>query len=383
MTTLTKINYMIKIIWYNKKMKPIHITFGILAMLFLIVTTNAITYEGLFRLFTSISPNLILLILSLFSIGFLVAVIIGMKHSNPLIRFFYTVTSAWLGFFVYIFLASLTYFILYIFFDKNFIILGEILFVLAILFGIYGLINARELFIKKVNIKIPELPKEWLDRKAVWVSDIHIGLIYRKKHIEKIVKKINNLKPDIVFIGGDLFDGISVPSVINFADPLSGITAPLGVYFVSGNHEHYGNMNEFNKKIESLGIKILKNEMLTIDNLQIIGTEYSHFGKKEAFRKTLSEMNIDKNKISILLKHEPNDLKIAEEAGINLQISGHVHKGQQWPFNYYAKLFYGRFTYGHKQHGKMQVYVSSGAGTWGPSVRVGSKSEIVEITFNK
>ena len=362
-------------------MKPIHITFGILAMLFLIIATNTIVYEGLFRLFSFISPNLILLVLSFFSIGFLVAVIIGMKHSNLVIRFFYTLTSVWLGFFVYIFLASFTYFILYFFSDKNYIIFGKILVCLAIFFGIYGLINARELFIKKLNIKIPGIPEKWKGRKAIWISDVHIGLIYNKKHIEKIVKKINNLKPDIVFIGGDLFDGISVPSVINFADPLSKIASPLGIYYVSGNHEHYGNINEFNKKIESLGIKILKNEIQIIDNLQIIGTEYSHFGKKGAFRKILSDMNIDKNKPSILLKHEPNDLKIAEEAGITFQISGHVHKGQQWPLNYYAKLFYGKFTYGLKLHGKMQVYVSSGAGTWGPSVRVGSKSEIVEFTF--
>ena len=208
-------------------------------------------------------------------------------------------------------------------------------------------------------------------------------MIYRKKHIEKIVNKINTLEPDIVFIGGDLFDGISLPPIVNFANPLGDINAPLGTFFVSGNHEHYGNINEFTKKIESLGIRILNNEIHIIDDLQIIGTGYSHFGKKEAFKKTLNNLNIDKNKVSILLKHEPNDLKIAEDAGITFQISGHVHKGQQWPLNYYAKLFYGKFTYGHKEHGKMQVYVSSGVGTWGPSVRVGSKSEIVEFTFNK
>jgi predicted MPP superfamily phosphohydrolase len=192
---------------------------------------------------------------------------------------------------------------------------------------------------------------------------------------------INSLAPDIAFIGGDLFDGSSVPAILELVTPLAEIRSPLGIYFVLGNHEQFENSEPFINKLSSLGITILKNRMIEINGLQLVGIEYSRATKKEGLRTALAGMAIDKSKPSILLKHEPSDLDIAEEAGISLQISGHTHKAQQWPLNYISEWTYKGYSYGLNPHGTMQVFTSSGTGTWGPPIRVGSDCEIIEFIF--
>ena len=363
-------------------MKPIHISFGIIAFIGMIILANIVVYDTLIQLFTfSFSPILIELFLWTLSLSFIAAIIIGRNHSSIVSRIFFIITSIWCGLFVYIFLASIIYLIIFEFTGKEHIILGEILISTLTLVGIYGIFNAKIISTKKHTIKLQNLPKEWVGRKIIWVSDIHLGLVYGKKHMERIVKKINEICPDIVFIGGDLFDVISTPSVLHESDPLKNLKARLGVFFVSGNHEHYGNYDIFMEKISSMGIKILKNEIIIIDGVQVIGIEYQKKMREHYYRKLLSNLEIKDEIPSILLRHEPRDLKITEQAGVNFQISGHTHNAQQWPLNYYAKIIYKKFTYGLQKQGKMQVYTSSGAGTWGPAIRVGSNNEIVEFTF--
>ncbi len=366
-------------------MKPIHITSGIISVLVLIIFANIVVYQAIVYIFVlTFGLNIIKFVLIILSLGFIIAILIGRRHYNFWSRTLYLITSIWFSFFIYLFFISLIYFIILdIFNGANDIInlIWKAMVVVIVSFIFYGIINARKFYVKTVDIKLPHLPREWENRKAVWISDVHIGLVYNKQYIQKIVDKINELQPDIVFIGGDLFDGISTPSVIEFANPLRKISAPLGIYFVSGNHELYGKTSEFYKKIESLGIKRLKNEMETIEGLQLIGIEYSKVAEKDGFREILKNLKIDDSKSSILIKHEPRDLKITEKAGVNLQISGHTHNAQQWPLNYYAKIFYKKYIYGLNRLGNMQVYTSSGVATWGPSVRIGSKCEIVEFRF--
>ena len=363
-------------------MKPIHITFGIISFLGIIFVSNVAVYDTLVKLFNfHFSLAFLQIFLAVLSLGFIGAFMLGRRHYGLFSKTFFVLTAYWMGFLIYISLASFLYLSIYSITRKDNIFLGEILVILPLLFWIYGIINARIIAIRKFNIQLSNLPEKWQGKKAVWISDVHIGLVYQKKHVERIAKKIMELAPDIVFIGGDLFDGISAPPILELANPLAEVKAPLGVYFVSGNHEHYGVFADFINKIESLGIKILKNEVLIIDGLQILGVEYEKHMKRHYYRKLLSDLDINKDIPSILLRHEPRDLKIAEQAGINFQISGHTHNAQQWPLNYYAKLTYGKYVYGLKHHGKMIMYTSSGAGTWGPAIRVGSRNEIVEFTF--
>ena len=161
------------------------------------------------------------------------------------------------------------------------------------------------------------------------------------------------------------------------------IKSELGIYFITGNHEEFGDNSKFISAVNSAGIKVLDNKLVSVDKMQVIGLDYNDSINRDDYEKIISGLNIDKNKPSILLKHEPSNLDIANAAGISLQISGHTHRAQMWPLEYIAKLVYKGYSYGLKNYLNMQVYISSGVGTWGPPMRVGTNSEIVFFTFSK
>jgi predicted MPP superfamily phosphohydrolase len=128
-------------------------------------------------------------------------------------------------------------------------------------------------------------------------------------------------------------------------------------------------------------MRVLQDEMVEIDGLQLIGVDYHNASNATRFKDLLSKLAINPIKASILLKHEPKDLNIAQAAGISFQISGHTHDAQMWPLNYIGQFVHSGFAYGFKRFKDMQVYTSSGTGTWGPPMRVGTDSEIVFLTF--
>ena len=294
----------------------------------------------------------------------------------------YVVSAVWTGTFEYLFFAALLYDISRIFVHDARVI-GIVLFSIAGMIGIYGVIHSKNIVTKKMEITISNLPQSWKGRTIVWMSDFHLGSIYRTRFAKKITKISNSLSPDVVFIGGDLYDGTHAPDPYKLAQPLSNLTSRLGTFYITGNHEEFGNPKSFIDAIQKMGMTILNDEKKEIDGVQIIGVDYSNSADKENFKNVLEKMQIDKTMPSILLKHEPRDLDVAQQAGISLQISGHTHKGQQWPFNHLAQRVYKGYAYGLKQYEKsaMQVLVSSGVGGWGPPVRVGSDCEIVHITF--
>jgi uncharacterized protein len=255
------------------------------------------------------------------------------------------------------------------------------LLVIALVASIYGVFHAKDIHVKEIKVSLPDLPAAWIGRKAVWVSDLHLGQLHGPSFARKIVKKVNDLPHDIVFIGGDLFDGTSAPDLDGLIAPFKDLSAPLGVYFITGNHEEFGDSNRFVQAIKSIGMHVLQDKMTEIEGVQLVGVDYHNASDSRRFEKTLSELAIDQNKLSILLKHEPKDLYIAHEAGISLQISGHTHQAQMWPLGYLASLVYKGYAYGLKDFKDMQVYTSSGVGTWGPPMRVGTDAEVVVFTF--
>jgi predicted MPP superfamily phosphohydrolase len=219
---------------------------------------------------------------------------------------------------------------------------------------------------------------------VIWISDLHLGQLHGPRFARKVADIVNTLSPDIIFIGGDLFDGTGAPDAGELTLPLRTLAAPLGTYFITGNHEEFGDATpKFLVAVAGAGMHILQDEMTEIDGLQIIGVDYKNAVHRDQFKKILEHLPIDREKPSILLKHEPKDLDVAEATGISLQISGHTHRAQIWPFEYIASLVYKGYVYGLKAHGKMQVYTSSGVGTWGPPVRVGTDSEIVVLSFSE
>ncbi len=357
------------------------ISFFVFVSIFLI-EINYIFYSAFVNIFNIKGGESLFLavVLLIFSGGFMLMLLTERYFSNSIIRFFYLFTSIWMGMFVYLFLASTIYLVVSFFIEIPYFV-GILLFLIAVAVSLYGIIHGKKIVIKKIQISLPNLREQWKKRKIVWMSDLHLGPIKGEKFAEKVVQISNSLSPDLVFIGGDLYDGSHKPDPFTIARPLKNLSSRFGVFFITGNHEEFGDPNIFLSAVEKLGFKILNNEMVEIDGLQIIGVDYLSSSAKKQFKKILEDVKINREKPAILLKHEPKNLKVAEKAGISFQISGHTHNGQQWPFNYLTSIMYHGFSYGLKHHGSMPVYISSGTGGWGPPLRVGSDYEIVEITL--
>jgi uncharacterized protein len=195
-----------------------------------------------------------------------------------------------------------------------------------------------------------------------------------------MVAKILKEEPDAIFIAGDLYDGTAIDAR-RAAEPLRQLAAPQGVFFVAGNHEQFGDDSGYLNAVSAAGVRVLSNEKIEVDGLQIIGIPYRNAVQHNRFASVLHAISLDPNRASILLTHAPDHPEVAEAAGVSLQLSGHTHLGQFIPWSWMARRVYRQFVYGLSQIGKMQVFTSSGAGTWGPPLRLGSNPEIVMLKF--
>ncbi|HEX7724671.1 MAG TPA: metallophosphoesterase [Candidatus Paceibacterota bacterium] len=318
-------------------------------------------------------------VLGVLSFGFIAITIVDRRYYNAFTRFITHVLSVYMGLFAYLFFVSVMYGVLvfvHIPFARP---VGGALLMASVIVTVYGLINAR--VVRVTSVTIPPGNTQWHSRKAIFVSDLHLGQVLGAQFARTVVAAINSRTPDIVFIGGDLFDGTTAPDLDVLLAPLRNLRPAHGIYFITGNHEEFGDGSPFLEAIARAGITILQDKLIEIDGLQIIGVDDTTSEKQENFERILAGMHIDRNKPSILLRHQPKHLSVAEAAGITLQMSGHTHLGQQWPFGYIAQWAFKGYAYGLKMLGAMTVYTSSGVGTWGPPVRVGTRSEIVEVTF--
>lgn len=246
---------------------------------------------------------------------------------------------------------------------------------------ILGHINATSPKVSRVAIHSgKKLDKSVL--RIVAVSDIHLGTIIGKNQLKKLVILVNKQEPDIVLLAGDIFDEDIAP-VVNggMGTLLEQIQAKYGVYAVTGNHEYFG---KFDAKIDYLKqhkVNVLRDSVAQIGSLYVIGREDRQSNRAlDQTRKTIRELadSLDKSKLMILLDHQPYNLNEAQENGIDLQISGHTHHGQLWPFNYATKAIF-EVSKGYYQKGNTHYYVSTGFGTWGPRIRIGNRPEIVVI----
>ena len=251
---------------------------------------------------------------------------------------------------------------------------------IVILIIIGGYINSRTLKIKTLNIEIPARKSSLKELNAVLISDIHLSSTNDNGFAEGIVKKINTLLPDIVFVAGDLVDDkASVLREKEIGFSFKDIKARLGVYGITGNHEYINGVDSSDKYMKELNVIPLRDSSITINNgFVLIGREDRSRGLKK--RKPLKDLvdSSEKNLPVILMDHTPFQLEEAMENGVDLQLSGHTHHGQMFPINLITSKIY-ELSRGYKKKGNSQYYVSSGVGTWGPPVRIGSRSEIVNI----
>ena len=318
--------------------------------------------------------------------SFVVASLLAFRFSNPAVRFVYWLAAVWLGFMNFFFWTSLVCRIVWLVFRlanspaSARSLLAGVLYGIAVLTGLYGLVNARILRIRRFTVQLPNLPCSWKARRAVVVSDLHLGSINGMNFCRLIVAEAGNLQPDIVFLPGDLYDGTRA-DVDRVIAPLKQLAPPLGFYFSTGNHEEFTDPAHYIEAIGRAGICVLRNELVDVDGVQVAGVDYHSSSSPLRMKAALDGMKLDRARPSILLNHAPTRLPTVEQAGFSLQLSGHTHGGQFLPFTWITRSIYGLFTTGLHRFGALQVYTSTGAGAWGPPMRVGTRPEVVLITF--
>lgn len=236
------------------------------------------------------------------------------------------------------------------------------------------------------EIVLPERAFAMKGLKAVQISDLHIGSLLMGDWLEPLVKRVNALKPDIIFITGDLIDG-TVASLKKDIAHLADLQARYGVYVVTGNHEFYSGVESWITHFKSLGLTVLTNEHRIVDISEsrlLIAGMWDHAGHR--FGEEYRENAVDAvagapgHEYSIMLAHQPNSIELSADIGIDLQLSGHTHSGQYWPFTEVVKLFQ-KYPKGLYQIEGTTLYVNIGTGFWGPPLRLASKNEITLLEF--
>jgi predicted MPP superfamily phosphohydrolase len=345
-------------------------------------------YRTLLRFLGLENPSILLALrvaMALLSVSLVAMSFLAYRYSNFLVRLLYTGAASWVGLFYLLILAAILTWVLFglarlfhVPVDRRLLI--EVLIGMALATSVYGFINAGAIRLTRLSLQLPHLSSRWKGKTAVWVSDTHLGQVRNYGFAQKIATRVQNLHPDVVFIGGDLYDG-EAANLDKAIEPFSRISTPYGTYFITGNHEEFSDNTKYLQAVRRAGIRVLYNERLDLDGLQIVGVDYRDTRREEDFKKILENMGVDRHKPSILLKHSPFHLKVAEEQGVWLQLSGHTHHGQVFLFRWITSRVYDGYDYGLKGFGNLLVYTSSGAGTWGPPMRVDTEPEIVVIKF--
>lgn len=319
----------------------------------------------------------------LLAIGYIVSSIIAHRSENVFTRSLYFSSSLWLGI-----LTNLTIFFAIAWavvglsklagLQANSRYLGIVFMSLAFIFSAYGVWNAYHPRIKDVTVRIKGLPQAWQGKTVVQISDVHLGHVFKEDFLRKIVSEVNSVKPEMVFITGDLFDGMDGNLDLR-VQPLNDIRAGKGVFFVTGNHETYFGVDRVYGILKNVEVEVLDDRLAEVDGLQIVGISYPDRGSSKDMVQAIQGTGFDRAKPSILLFHSPSAVGAAKRAGISLQLSGHTHKGQMFPFGLVTKLVFKGADYGLVEADDFSLYTSNGVGAWGPTMRTGNTPEIVAI----
>ncbi len=241
-----------------------------------------------------------------------------------------------------------------------------------------------EIEVREVQVKLPRLPKQLEGLTLVQLTDVHVGPTIGREFIESIVEKCNALKPDAMIITGDLVDG-SVPQLRNHTEPLGSLKSRYGSYFVTGNHEYYSGAPQWEQELRRLGINVLRNERVSIGDAASIDLagidDYRAQGMVPGHGSDISRIVKDRDpeRELVLLAHQPRSIELAAEAKAGLQISGHTHGGQLFPWSAFVRLTTPYVAGLYRHNDDTQIYVSRGTGYWGPPIRFGAPHEITKI----
>ena len=338
----------------------------------------------------------ILLYLFIFMVAsFPVGKILGWRNFNSFNYWLNLIAAVWMGHAFYFFLLALASDLLMtlakiaglgrkrwvrnpLFYKRAlvFAVAGGVLII-----GGYALQEARSFRVTRLEIPLRGLPPELDGFSIVQVSDIHYGMLTRNQELSRILGRVNDLRPDMVAITGDLVDE-SVSHMEEMRVPLSRIKSRYGVFAVTGNHEYYAGVDRAVAIMKAANIRVLRNEMQILPGgLQILGIDDPTGSRRMRqpapdFQRLVS--GIDPQKPCILLYHQPIRFEITASTGIGLQLSGHTHGGQLFPVIYISKRIYPN-TPGLHKFGDSYLYVSWGIGTWGPPMRLKAPPELVYI----
>ncbi|MBT2902262.1 metallophosphoesterase, partial [Streptomyces sp. McG3] len=243
-------------------------------------------------------------------------------------------------------------------------------------YGTYGVLRGPS--VRRITVPLARLPRSAHGFRIAVVSDIHIGPILGRAHTRRIVDTINATSPDLVAVVGDLVDG-SVADLGSAAEPLAALRARHGSFFVTGNHEYFSGAEQWVDHVRELGLIPLENARVEIQGFDLAGVNDiagETEGQGPDFGRALGDR--DRGRAAVLLAHQPVVIHDAVEHGVDLQLSGHTHGGQLWPGNLLAELANPTVA-GLERYGDTQLFVSRGAGAWGPPVRVGAPSDITVV----
>ncbi len=252
----------------------------------------------------------------------------------------------------------------------------------AVATGVAGMFQARRLQVKSVGVPLAKLPREGNGYVIAQITDLHVGPTISRPFVEEVVHRINLMGPDMVVLTGDIVDG-TVETLRRHVEPLGRLHARDGVFMVTGNHEYYAGADPWIEHMNTLGIRTLRNERIDIrglfdlagvDDITAAGMLPGHGQDVE---RALDGR--DPTKPVVLLAHQPKAIDDAVAAGVDLQISGHVHGGQMKPFNWLVHLDQPYLNGLHRVANRTWLYVSEGTGYWGPPMRVGTSAEIARV----
>ncbi|MCK9411663.1 MAG: metallophosphoesterase [Prolixibacteraceae bacterium] len=324
--------------------------------------------------------------------SFLVGMFWERAASSVVSEWIYRVGAFWLAFMFYFLVALLVidvvrltnYFFHFLpdFSPAGKLYLGYTVIGIVSLVVLGGYINALTTRIKEIPLTIHKAVTGNPELKILMASDLHLGALIGERQEMKLVRIINEQKPDLVLLCGDLVDGDIGPALRkNLGKHIQEIRTPLGVYAIPGNHEYIGGIRNTLPYLQSINIKVLRDEVVTLPNgIQLVGRD-DRDSRRMGETSQPHELKgltkgLDHTKPIIVMNHQPFHLDEAVEVGADLHLSGHTHHGQMWPFNYVTAAIF-ELSWGLKQKGNTTFYVSSGFGSWGPPVRIGNSPEVV------
>lgn len=349
-----------------------------------------------FNYIFKISPLVFWIIFWVLALSYIISMFLNKFISPNLTNFLYLIGSYWMGLLMYTLLTFPIIGIINIIIskshlsnnltDKYYIYQTILIALVFIIITTLGSFNAKNAYVNSFDIDIDK-PSFKEPVNVIMVSDIHLGNIIKNKRLSNMIDEINSLNPDIVIIAGDIIDSDIKPFLNNnMGREFSKIKSTYGTYATLGNHDLMTKAeNQIVKILEENSVKVLRDESILInDSIYIIGRDditINRFSENDRASLLNLTHNLDKSKALIVIDHNPKYINESLNANIDLQLSGHTHKGQIVPGNLVTNKMF-EIDYGYLKKDNLNVVVSSGYGTWGPPIRIGSRSEIVQINLH-